>query len=163
MLSELIQMLNWAKANYKRNDEFLKKLKKAKPKDLDANFHLLHEQVFEKVDCLDCANCCKTTSPIFHGTDIDRIASKLGMKRSTFIDEYLRLDEDADYVLTSAPCPFLGHDHKCFIYDARPKACKEYPHTDRKQMHQILPLTLNNTLICPAVSEIVKNINHTYQ
>ncbi|MDP4953161.1 MAG: YkgJ family cysteine cluster protein, partial [Flavobacteriales bacterium] len=61
-------------------------------------------------------------------------------------------------VLHTAPCPFLGEDNKCSVYDSRPKACREYPHTDRKNMHQILNLTMKNTLVCPAVNLIVKKI-----
>ena len=80
------------------------------------------------------------------------------MKSSQFIDEYLHRDEDGDYVLNSAPCPFLGADNKCLVYEDRPKACREYPHTDRKNMYQIMDLTAQNTLICPAVASIVEKI-----
>ena len=32
------------------------------------------ENEFKKTDCLDCGNCCKTTSPIFTDKDIERIS-----------------------------------------------------------------------------------------
>ena len=64
------------------------------------------------------------------------------------------MDEEQDYVLTQAPCHFLGPDNKCSIYEHRPLACREYPHTNRKNMHQILNLTEKNTRVCPAVAEI---------
>jgi Fe-S-cluster containining protein len=70
----------------------------------------------------------------------------------------LRLDEDSDYVLKQSPCTFLQDDNTCSIYEIRPLACREYPHTDRKNMHQILDLTEKNILICPAVSKIVNEI-----
>ncbi len=41
------------------------------------------------------------------------------------------------------------------IYDVRPKACREFPHTDRKKFHQIADLTLKNVAICPAAYNIV--------
>mgnify|MGYP003719724549 CR=1 FL=1 len=69
-------------------------------------------------------------------------------------------DDENDYVLQSSPCTFLNDDNTCFIYDYRPQACREYPHTDRKKMHQILNLTLENTTVCPAVSEIVDRIKN---
>lgn len=135
-----------------------RKWKQVKPKDLDQRFHELHKQAFKKVNCLECANCCKTTSPIFRDVDIKRIAKQLRLKEAPFIDKYLRLDEENDYVLQQSPCAFLGPDNACLIYEYRPLACREYPHTDRKNMFQILDLTLTNSLICPAVAQIVEEI-----
>ena len=80
------------------------------------------------------------------------------MKPGDFIEKYLRVDEDRDYVLKSSPCPFLGEGNHCTVYEDRPKACREYPHTDRKKMVQITELTLRNTLVCPAVLEMVERL-----
>jgi hypothetical protein len=77
------------------------------------------------------------------------------MKTHSFYDKYLRRDEEFDIVLQKAPCEFLTIDNTCSIYDVRPRACKEYPHTNRKKMNQILSLTIKNIEICPAVSRIV--------
>jgi len=154
----LQQKLDKARSNQKSLKKVKQKLSKQNPKKLDAQFHELHEEVFEEVDCLECANCCKTTSPIFRDVDIERLSSHLGMKASDFIETYLHLDEEEDYVLNSSPCPFLGDDLYCSVYESRPKACREYPHTDRKNMQQILGLTLKNTKVCPAVGEIMERI-----
>ena len=147
-----------AKSRFPENKKLLNQLKKSRPRDLDDRFHELHEEVFQEIDCLECANCCKTTSPIFIPADIDRIAKGLRMKSVDFIEQYLRVDEEGDYVLKTAPCPFLGDDNKCFVYEDRPRACREYPHTDRKRMYQIMDLTLKNTLVCPAVGRIVQKL-----
>ncbi len=80
------------------------------------------------------------------------------MKPGDFIDTYLRLDEENDYVLQQVPCPFLGDDNYCGIYDQRPKACQEYPHTDRKDFHKISSITIKNTSICPAAYNIVEEM-----
>ena len=152
---DLIDKANAEKQAIKK--EFTK-FKSKKPKDLDQEFHKGHESVFKKIDCLDCANCCKTTSPIFRDIDIKRISKELRLKESQFISQFLKMDEESDYVLQSSPCSFLGSDNKCSIYEVRPLACREYPHTDRKNMHQILGLTEKNTEICPAVVSIVLNI-----
>lgn len=141
--------------NLQRNQQVIKTLKKKKPKNLDDQFSNLHEEVFEDLDCLTCANCCKTTSPIFLSTDISRISKYLGMRPAAFHEKYLKTDDDGDFVLTQAPCPFLQEDNTCAVYEVRPKACREYPHTNRKRMHQILDLTLKNASICPAVDEIL--------
>ncbi|WP_028980625.1 YkgJ family cysteine cluster protein [Sporocytophaga myxococcoides] len=140
------------------NKKFFDKLKKISPDQLDKIVHPVHKDVFEEVDCLACANCCKTTSPIFYQADIERVARKLRVKPSEFIDQYLHLDEDNDYVLNSSPCPFLDGENYCLVYESRPTACREYPHTNRKRFRQILSLTLKNTQVCPAVYEIVERL-----
>ncbi len=140
------------------NKKFLLSLKKKDPRKVDDAFHQIHDEVFEETDCLTCANCCKTTSPIFYQTDIERISKALRMKPGDFISKYLRIDEDQDYVLISSPCPFLDGENYCLVYENRPKACREYPHTNRKKMVQIMELTYKNTLVCPAVLEIVERL-----
>jgi Fe-S-cluster containining protein len=140
------------------NRKFLSNLKKKDSRKVDEAFHSTHEAVFEEINCLDCANCCKTTSPIFYQTDIERVAKSLRMKPGDFVEKYLRIDEDKDYVLKSSPCPFLDDENYCSVYEDRPKACREYPHTDRRKMVQITELTSKNTLVCPAVFEIVERL-----
>ncbi|MFZ9778454.1 MAG: YkgJ family cysteine cluster protein, partial [Schleiferiaceae bacterium] len=103
---------------------FLKRLKRQPPRDLDAVVHDLHDRVFAKTDCLSCANCCKTTGPLWTERDKDRVAKRLRLKTSNFEEQYLRLDEDGDWVLKQLPCPFLEADNACSIYEDRPKACR---------------------------------------
>jgi uncharacterized protein len=155
---DLTQTLRQALAKKTENKTFLNSLRKKDSGKVDAAFHHLHDEVFQEIDCLTCANCCKTTSPIFYQTDIERVAKALRMKPGAFVEKYLRVDEDKDLVLKSSPCPFLGADNHCDVYQDRPKACREYPHTDRRKMVQILDLTEKNTLVCPAVFEIVERL-----
>jgi Fe-S-cluster containining protein len=147
-----------AKQEGKANALFFKKLKRSKPKNLDALFHKTHDEVFAKTNCLSCANCCKTTSPIFYQKDIERAAKALNMKPGVFLQTYLYMDEEGDFVLKTAPCSFLDENNYCSIYESRPAACREYPHTNRKKMAQILDLTYRNTMVCPAVLEIVEKL-----
>lgn len=146
-----------------RNKSFLKKLKRLKNKrKLDEMVHQLHDDVFEYIDCLECANCCKNISPIIYEKDIQRIAKQLKIKPSEFTERYLSMDDDGDFVFNETPCPFLLPDNYCSIYSIRPRSCREYPHTDRKNMQQILDLTLKNTFICPAVYDIVMELRKHY-
>ena len=154
--------LNIAEKHKNENKALVKQLKKRKPKNLDDRVHRLHNEAFEEIDCLDCANCCKTTSPTFYERDIDRLAKHLKIKPSEFIEQYLKIDEDGDYVFTSAPCPFLDYENYCMVYEGRPTACREYPHTNRKRFYQILDLSLKNTEICPAVSEIFEQLKEDF-
>ncbi|EOZ98602.1 hypothetical protein A33Q_1256 [Indibacter alkaliphilus LW1] len=152
-----------SKTEFQKNKKLLQKIKNQKPKQLDDLFSAAHEEKFSKIDCLSCANCCKTTSPIFIQTDIERLSKVFRMKSSEFIDMYLYLDNEGDYVLKTAPCPFLNSDNTCLVYEERPKACREYPHTNRKNMHGILNLTLKNTLVCPAVFEIFQDFGKDFR
>lgn len=127
-------------------------------RDLDHFVLEAHDEAFSHIDCLECANCCKTTSPIILQEDIDRLAKYLKIKSGDFIQKYLEMDEDGDFVFTSAPCPFLKDDNRCAVYDVRPQACREYPHTNRKRIHEILDITAANANICPAVNEIVEKL-----
>lgn len=152
--------LDSAKLAIHATKKVFRKMKQAKPNDLDQKFHKGHEAEFKKMDCLSCANCCKTTSPIFRDADIRRISKHLRIKEGKFISDFLRMDEEQDYVLKSSPCSFLDNDNTCSIYDVRPLACREYPHTDRKNMFQVLEITAENSLICPAVARIVLAITN---
>ncbi len=147
-----------AKEKHLETKKYFAKLKKKKPKRLDLLMQELHDEEFAKTDCLACANCCKTTSPIFTEKDISRISKYLKMKERNFVDQYLQRDEDDFMVLKEAPCTFLDSDNTCFIYDVRPKACSEYPHTNRRKFIQLTSLTLKNTEVCPAVYNIVEEL-----
>jgi Fe-S-cluster containining protein len=140
------------------NKKFLQQLKKVNARTLDDTVHTIHEEVFEETDCLQCANCCKTTGPLYTEKDIERISKHLRMKPADFEAKFLRVDEDNDKVLQNLPCFFLNEDNTCSIYEVRPKACREYPHTDRKKIYQINNLMIKNTVICPAAYEFVERI-----
>ena len=109
----------------------------------------LHEEAFEKINCLDCANCCKNFSPRFKTPDVKRISRHDGMKESVFIETYLKVDEEGDFVVKSTPCPFLGSDNACSIYDVRPSDCARFPYTDEDVIVRRQPLTLKNASFCP--------------
>jgi uncharacterized protein len=151
--------LNTGISQKEANRKMVKKLKRMNNRSLDQLFHSEHKRVFEKIDCLECANCCKTTSPIFKDSDIRRISVHLKMKESLFVESYLKVDEEGDFVLQSSPCNFLEENNQCAIYEVRPQACKGYPHTDRKNVSQILDLNVKNAEICPAVAQIFSNFN----
>lgn len=156
-LDELIRTLpRLAQEKHAENRKYFERLKKKTPKNLDYVMESLHAEVFDKTDCLECANCCKTTGPLFTSADIERISRHLRMRAQHFTQRFLRIDEDNDHVLQQLPCPFLSADNSCDIYDVRPKACREFPHTDRKKFQQIASHTLKNVAICPAAFRIVE-------
>lgn len=138
-------------------DKMLKKIsknKKIKPKVAEQT----HQEVFEEADCLQCANCCKSIPPIVSRRDQDRISKHLGMDSRSFFDKYLFKDEDGDTVLKQVPCPFLESDNKCKIYEVRPSACRQYPHSGDFTFHKNMNLHKRNAKYCPALFEILRRL-----
>lgn len=158
----IAEMEKKAPSLMKENKAFMMKLAKSKPKNLDKVVHELHIEEFEKIDCLECARCCSSLGPMVFESDIERMASTLKMKTSTFKDQYIKVDEDHDYIFKESPCPFLCHDNLCLIYTNRPKACREYPHTDRKRFYQVAKKTVHNVNTCPAVYSIVEKLKEVF-
>ncbi|RAJ87783.1 hypothetical protein CLV59_101544 [Chitinophaga dinghuensis] len=158
-MSNLLE--NWeqkAKDKQKANKQFLQKLQTRRGKGVEKLLPELHEEAFSKIDCLECAGCCKSISPRFKAPDIKRISKFLGMKEAAFIDTYLRIDKDEDYVVKSSPCPFLGADNYCGIYDVRPGDCHNYPYTDSHDFYKRPNITYNNSTICPAVYYVLERL-----
>ena len=105
----------------------------------------LHDEAFEKIDCLQCGNCCKGFSPRFKTPDIKRIAKHLKMKDGDFINQYLFVDSEGDHVLKTKPCSFLGQDNYCSIYEVRPSDCARFPYTDEDVLLKRPSLTQKNS------------------
>lgn len=136
---------------------YFKKNKKSIEK-MDVQIHGLHDQYSAEIDCLSCGNCCRSLGPRITDKDVDRLAKHLRMKAVDFMAQYLRTDEDGDLVFKSMPCPFLGADNYCAVYENRPKACREYPHTDRKKFYQIYMLSVENASTCPIVYKVLQDL-----
>lgn len=125
---------------------------------MDKEIHALHREVCAEIDCLECGNCCRTLGPMILPNDVDQMCKSLRIKPSVFIEKHLNTDEDGDMVFRSMPCPFLGKDNYCAVYENRPKACREYPHTDRKNFYQIYELSIKNASVCPIVFTVLERL-----
>jgi Fe-S-cluster containining protein len=149
--------------NAKKHDEenywFLRSLKQKSGKKVDRLALELHREAFSIVDCTKCANCCRTLRPVFTDQDIDRIAGHLRMARDEFLATYLERNEEQDrYRTQTTPCPFLGEDNRCTIYDVRPEKCQGYPFTDKPDFAFSTVNHANNALVCPAVFYLVEQM-----
>jgi uncharacterized protein len=140
------------------NAEIIKRLKRKAGKQLDVLADEVHDAVFKKIDCLDCAGCCTGIPPIVTKADSARISKDFGLSPTEFQEKYLIEDEDGDTVMNATPCPFLLSDNKCMIYDIRPKACRQYPHTNYLDFSKNMRLHLPNASVCPAVFHILREI-----
>jgi hypothetical protein len=149
---------NWKKTQQNREKQYKHWLKTTNKTPIFKQLPSLHEEAFTKINCLTCAACCKNYSPRFKTPDIKRISKLLKLKESTFIDTYLKLDEEGDYVTKTQPCPFLGEDNFCRIYENRPSDCQRFPYTDEDVLLKREQLTLKNSSFCPAVFFVLEKL-----
>jgi Fe-S-cluster containining protein len=149
---------HWEKKSADHQKQYKAFLARADKNSVLKKLPALHEEAFRKVDCLACANCCKHYSPRFKTPDIKRISKHLKMKEGSFIEKYLKLDEEGDYVAKSAPCPFLGGDNYCTIYEQRPSDCVRFPYTDEDVILKRPRLTLKNSSFCPIVYHVLEGL-----
>ncbi|MEY4660326.1 MAG: hypothetical protein RLZZ42_278 [Bacteroidota bacterium] len=151
-------LINWEKKSVERGKLYKSFLKRVNQQKAITVLPDLHEQAFEKIDCLSCANCCKGYSPRFKTPDIKRISRTLGLREGVFIESYLKIDTDGDYVLQQTPCPFLGSDNHCSIYDDRPSDCRRFPYTDEDVFVKRTAITLKNVDFCPAAYFVIEKL-----
>jgi uncharacterized protein len=156
MNQELTAVLRKGESRCVEFSKFCARLAKRKILRFDRIIQEIHDEVFSEIDCTECANCCRVLGPRLNATDIDRFAGLLGIRPAAFVKNYLRSDEDDDLVFREMPCPFIGDDNLCTEYEARPRACRRYPHTDEKHMRGKLSLLAINSRYCPAAVRIIE-------
>jgi Fe-S-cluster containining protein len=156
MSEEILQ--NWQKKSADNQKKYKQYLNRADKNQVLKQLPDLHEEAFSKINCLDCAACCKNYSPRFKTPDLKRIAKHLKMKEGDFIEKYLTLDVEGDYVVRSKPCPFLGSDNYCGIYEVRPSDCARFPYTDEDVIIKRQQLTLKNSSFCPIVYFVLEKL-----
>lgn len=148
----------WQNMQQQRQKQYKYWLKTVNKTPIYKQLPQLHNEAFSKIDCLQCAACCKNYSPRFKTPDIKRISKLLKLKESIFIEKYLVLDADGDYVANTQPCPFLGSDNFCSIYEDRPSDCKRFPYTDEDVLLKREQHTLTNSSFCPAVFFVLEKL-----
>lgn len=149
---------HWKKTSEEHQKKYKQFLQRPKRNEVLKQLPALHEEAFEKIDCLQCAACCKHFSPRFKTPDIKRISKVLRLRESEFIDRYLMLDAEGDYVTKSSPCPFLGEDNFCVIYDDRPSDCHRFPYTDEDVLIDRPQITLKNSTFCPITFYVLEKL-----
>ena len=148
----------WEEKSAGRKKIYKQYLLKAPQRQVIKALPALHDEAFSKINCLNCAACCRNYSPRFKTPDIKRISKHLRLKESVFIETYLKLDEEGDYVVKQTPCAFLGADNFCSIYEVRPSDCHRFPYTDEDVMVRRPNLTLINSSFCPAVYFVLEKL-----
>ena len=146
--------------NKKGLKKFLTKILKEQPRGLDKLAAATEKAVWKEVDCLTCANCCKTMSPTFNASDIKRISKHFKQTPEEFIKQWLYKDKIGDMLNKTEPCQFLNlQDNKCSIYEIRPADCSGFPHLSKKRMVDYIHVHKQNIEYCPAT---YKPVSYTH-
>lgn len=149
---------NWEKKSAERQKLYRQFLTRVEKNKVLRSLPSIHEEATAKIDCLQCANCCKNYSPRFKTPDIKRISKKLRLRESEFIDKYLMVDKEGDFVVKTTHCPFLGVDNFCSIYEDRPSDCRRFPYTDEDVLYKRRDLTLKNASFCPITYFVLERL-----
>jgi Fe-S-cluster containining protein len=143
--------------NKSKMKNFLTRLEKKVPGRLHALTLQADKQTWEKINCLDCANCCKTMSPTYTRKDITRISGHLGMTEKAFREKWLYKDKSGDWLNVNQPCQFLNlKNNKCSIYEVRPLDCAGFPHHTKRKMVDYMHVYKQNVEYCPATYSMVQ-------
>lgn len=151
------QKVNRNKTSFKK---FLKKVETKPPRHLYKTMIDIDAAVWQEIDCLTCANCCKKMTPTFTDKDIKRIAKHLDMKEQEFKDKWLYYDKkDGDWMNTKQPCQFLNlQTNMCSIYEVRPADCSGFPHFKKKEPTLYMHVHQQNIQYCPATYKMVEKL-----
>lgn len=145
------------KSSFRR---FLTRLEKNPPQKLTSLTVQLEKEVWQEVDCLSCANCCKTMTPTFNAADLQRISAHFGQTVEEFKAKWLYKEKkkDGDWLNKKQPCQFLNlADNKCSIYEIRPADCAGFPHLPKK-LKDYIHVHKQNVEYCPATYRLVEKM-----
>lgn len=138
---------------------FLTRIEKNLPRGLEANKPALENRVWQDIDCLNCANCCKSMTPTFTATDMKRISAHLGMPEEDFKKKWLYKERNSgDWMNKKQPCQFLDlKTNMCSIYEVRPLDCAGFPHL-QKPLKDYMHVHKQNVELCPATHKMVEKM-----
>ncbi len=126
--------------------------------ELDAAVAETTAEVWSKVDCLTCANCCKTLQVVLDEADIKRLARRLNLSPPEFQKRYVAREADNTLVFAARPCPMLGADNRCGVYEDRPTACRDFPYLYDKDFRSRTLSMVENTALCPIVFNVWREL-----
>jgi uncharacterized protein len=125
--------------------------------EVDKISNQINDDFVQKIDCLKCGNCCKTTVTTFNESDVSRASKFLQISKKNFVNKYL-IDDMGEYTTITTPCPFLQEDNKCKIYEVRPEACASFPHTQKKGFAARRAVHAANYTVCPITYHVVNEL-----
>ena len=157
---QLKQLKKKYEANQKKFRKFIDDLEEADHKGVKKEARAADKEVWNEVDCLSCANCCKKMTPTLTKKDKKRIAHYLNLTVKEFKEKYLMYDqEEDDWRMQKQPCTFLDlSTNKCSIYEVRPNDCAGFPHLTKTPLKSYVYIHKQNIEYCPATYRFVEKM-----
>ncbi|MEQ1553830.1 MAG: YkgJ family cysteine cluster protein [Ferruginibacter sp.] len=138
---------------------FINKIEKTPPPTINKITAVIDKEVWQEIDCLTCANCCKKMTPTFTPKDLKRVAAHFNQTVDEFKTKWLKKERNGDWVNTTQPCQFLNlKDNKCSIYAVRPDDCAGFPHLKKKNFEDYAHVHKQNIDYCPATFKMVEKL-----
>jgi len=158
-MNEPLEYLKKNRKKRKTLTTFLKGLSRRKVRGIDPLAQRMNKEAFQKIDCLQCANCCRVMTPTWKKTEVKRVAEHVGMTYDEYFKKHLYIDKTGDIMNKKTPCQHLAADNKCSIYEIRPKDCSGFPHTQSREFKLFIPEThIQNLSYCPATFYVVEKM-----
>lgn len=141
--------------------EFLKTRANLSTAAMDKVVRDTTDAVWKQIDCTKCANCCRTLQVVVDDTDIARLAARFGVPAKQFARRYVAVAADRVRHIAASPCPFLGDDNRCTVYEDRPRACRDFPYLHDTHFVSRTLTMIDNTAACPIVFNVWQKLKET--
>lgn len=129
MVTDLAEVLRLGTAKAEENLDFRRYLSAHHYNDKP--FQIIATEVQRHIDCTACGNCCRHSLVSVGRQEIEEIARCLGTTPEEFAGLYTAPDPDAParrILLDSGEGCVFQDGNLCIVYEARPRACRDFPH-----------------------------------
>jgi Fe-S-cluster containining protein len=154
--TNLARIRELAEQKKEENQDFRAHLKNCdiEPEEIDAIVYRLAAHVASKIDCRQCANCCRELPAALNREDVVRLAQAVGITPEQFERRYLeKTEEPGKFLIKQEPCPFL-EGKLCRQYEVRPDYCREFPFLHKPDFATRSLMALANLPYCPIVYNV---------
>ncbi len=152
--------LSYIKAQAKKNEPethaFAKFLRQFPSSTLDPLVASLSDEIEPKIDCKQCANCCKSLYAAALEHELPALAHAKGTSVESFKETFVKPYKDA-YYFTTQPCPML-RENVCSVYDVRPVCCRTFPNLKGEHFKYRFHTVMEKYSICPIVFNVVERL-----
>src|SRR4051812_4780817 len=102
--TDLTILATYADEREEENNTFRGWLKGKDDKILDTTVHEINDVVSAGIDCMACANCCKTLLISVTPEELISCSNHLGLSENDFKDRYLEESLKGNLYINTTPC-----------------------------------------------------------